>query len=377
MNQTTSPLGLSLLVYMIGITAVMTLLPFELRSGPPASFIWQSNGPDLINNLLLFVPIGFLLRLARNWRNAGVMALVVGGTVSLVLETAQMFVAGRYPSLIDVGTNAAGACLGALVVRLLRSRFRQLNQGRLFWPEFPMMNLAYLLLPLCWLHGLSIAEEQWRLWLLIVPLLMGLTVVLAMQRFVLKPNPLPAGTMAAGWWLTAAWPIFAAHFVPAALVGTIMATAAGIGAGRKAGEPTQRRFEAGLLRWLLPVFAFFILVLLVLPEGFDLARLERLYPTASTYQRVVLTFRFVEVLAAFTLLGYMISQIRGRRDADAGPALVCCLGAVTALVLAAAVVHFFAWWQVLVQWALATAACCYGAVIYRLQLAGIRSAASG
>ena len=72
---------------------------------------------DLSLNVILFIPLGVLGR--RSLRRAGVAPLpallaTVGGSMalSLTMETAQHFIPGRYPSLLDVTMNAGGAALG-------------------------------------------------------------------------------------------------------------------------------------------------------------------------------------------------------------------------------------------------------------------------
>ena len=47
-------------------------------------------------------------------------------------------------------------------------------------------------------------------------------------------------------------------------------------------------------------------------------------------QRIVFTFRFIELIAAFTLLGYMIAQMRGRKNEAPGKTFAWVLA--TALV---------------------------------------------
>jgi hypothetical protein len=73
---------------------------------------------DAILNLLLFLPIGFLLALrhgaspVRTW--AGLTALAVA------IEVAQLFLPGRFATLSDVLMNSAGAAAGIGLARLWR-----------------------------------------------------------------------------------------------------------------------------------------------------------------------------------------------------------------------------------------------------------------
>ena len=78
---------------------------------------------DVIRNVLLYVPWGYLL--ARHVRPAGISAWRVAGfafIVSLATEATQLMSHGRFPSATDVACNVAGAWGGALwAVRAPRS----------------------------------------------------------------------------------------------------------------------------------------------------------------------------------------------------------------------------------------------------------------
>ena len=59
----------ALFFYMTAVVALITLIPFTFRV--PAGFRigWSMDVPDLITNVMLFLPLGFLFRLSRG-RNA-------------------------------------------------------------------------------------------------------------------------------------------------------------------------------------------------------------------------------------------------------------------------------------------------------------------
>ena len=92
-------------------------------------------------------------------------------------------------------------------------------------------------------------------------------------------------------------------------------------------------------------------------------------------ERIVFTFRFIELIAAFTLLGYMIAEMCGRKNEAAGKTFAWVL--ITALVASVIIIMLkglpasisFS----LIETGLASAASLYGAVIYRLQLSSIRN----
>ncbi len=135
------------LAYVV-MLAVITLLPIHWTLGlfrGPRNYEPQlvpfggirgdfGNSPvealaELVGNLLLFAPFGFLLPLLvqamrRWWR-----VLAAGATVSLAIELYQLAWPGvRKASVNDVLANALGALLGFAVLRLTEAfRGRQLR----------------------------------------------------------------------------------------------------------------------------------------------------------------------------------------------------------------------------------------------------------
>lgn len=73
---------------------------------------------DVVQNLLLFLPFGFLAAsfIPRDGSGIGSPAwsCLAGVCLSLGVETMQTWIPGRYPSLSDVLLNGSGALAGAL-----------------------------------------------------------------------------------------------------------------------------------------------------------------------------------------------------------------------------------------------------------------------
>lgn len=72
---------------------------------------------NLLGNVLLFFPLGFLLPLLRRTKLGLLRTMGVGLAASLAIETAQFFF-GRSADVDDVILNALGVCLGYLAVAL-------------------------------------------------------------------------------------------------------------------------------------------------------------------------------------------------------------------------------------------------------------------
>jgi len=74
---------------------------------------------DALLNMVLFVPLGFVVDGRRGiWR-----AVLIGVGVSSLIEIAQAFLPGRYPTVGDIIWNGSGAGVGAATMALLRRFF--------------------------------------------------------------------------------------------------------------------------------------------------------------------------------------------------------------------------------------------------------------
>jgi len=114
-----------LLAIIVALILYVSLYPFQFGAdGPTAvqvlrelSWARASRG-DMLNNVLLYVPLGFCIALAvepRFGRLAGIAAGLVGGALlSITMEIMQGSIATRVPSLTDLSLNAAGALAGAI-----------------------------------------------------------------------------------------------------------------------------------------------------------------------------------------------------------------------------------------------------------------------
>jgi VanZ family protein len=111
--------------------------------------------PDVISNVLLFVPFGFFLTAGALWENvsrrlwrAFLAAGLLGFTFGFGIEIGQTVFPGRNPSFLDVLSNASGAAAGGGLGRL----FLQSLSGKLAAPlaviahERPSILLLLLLL---------------------------------------------------------------------------------------------------------------------------------------------------------------------------------------------------------------------------------------
>ncbi|MGZ8377490.1 MAG: VanZ family protein [Gemmatirosa sp.] len=332
-GRTGARLGVAVLGFVAAIVGAITLQPFRFAWPRQLAIMGWDTPFDAIANVALFVPLGFLYALTRAARTATgeppapaalaharrrtlALALLGGAGASLAIEVTQLFEPGRFASPIDVATNALGALLGAW---LHARAARQLGAdtplvGRLVL-ELPVMGLLYVSLPLCTLAAVtSAAADAPRLGgvspravALLLLAVFGGALLGTVQRRQLGPAgtlaPAWAALVAAGWFLVGALPALA--IAPGTLLaGGALAGGVAWDLARRAPDtrPLERRFEAEALLRAAPFFAGY-LVLLPLgdpPQG------------ADAWTRLGI-LRHVEVMAAFTVGGYLLAEAMGRR----------------------------------------------------------------
>jgi VanZ family protein len=115
---------------LFALVAVLacTLFPFQLHVRDPwFRSVWDvllipigpDTAPDVVENVLLFLPLGFTM--TGYFRHRGIETLSAVARVLLLslgisysIEVLQLFMPGRFTSLTDVLSNTAGAGLGVL-----------------------------------------------------------------------------------------------------------------------------------------------------------------------------------------------------------------------------------------------------------------------
>jgi glycopeptide antibiotics resistance protein len=73
---------------------------------------------DIVANIVLFLPLGYLFAAAHPRRGFGVL-VTVAVAVSLTAETLQLLSPARFPSATDVVVNTGGAFVGGWLRRAL------------------------------------------------------------------------------------------------------------------------------------------------------------------------------------------------------------------------------------------------------------------
>lgn len=333
--ETGTQLGLALLAYLLGITLIVTLLPFRFAWPEAWRLVFYVGPADVFANILLFLPLGFLYRYARPQAHAHPVAAAMGAgaLLSFGIEALQLFEAARNASPVDVAANAAGAALGAFAYGRLAGSPR--IDGRVVgWLalELPIMGLVYLLVPLLWVSALAAHGELARSVMTLTVGVFGAVLLGGMQRYYFGParaaRPRHTAIFAGIWFIAGAFPALA--WQPLLIAAGALAIAGlcgALGSVRSAAHVSNRRFEVRLIAYAAPLYVFYLAAVTLAPliGGTGDWTVRRGFGEAASDQIEIL--RLLELIAAYTLIGYMAAEARGRaiaRYREALPGLVLC-----------------------------------------------------
>ena len=372
----------ALLGYVLMVVAVLTLSPFRFEWPPSWQMGWWGDMGDAPANALLYLPVGYFLRLAlpRATPRPVLCALLFGAALGVATETLQLFLPDRLSSLSDAFGNALGSAAGAVLCGAVRRRFERTLPAVLTL-EHPLLNLVYLTVPLMWLTGVGVEAEPARVWLLAPLGAIGAVTLTGLWRYRFKlaaDLPRPALALAVLAWFLFGAVTGLAHaplVVAQCALGIFTLTLVLLYQTRPPSNP-ERRFERKVLAGVWPLFCIY-LVLLVwcpLPTPFDFA---------FGYPELIFdrdfTLRIAEQLGALSLLGYLLAQSFGRSFAP-GPQLclrnlLCCAMCALLLELAHGLVPGDR--ASIVRWMLGCASAAFGVLLYATQLSVLRMILSG
>jgi VanZ family protein len=325
-------LARAVLGYLALMIAIITLAPFRFESAPVQglSAVWDLS--DIVLNVVLFVPLGFVHQLARpraappDW----LRALGIGALLSGLIEGAQSFTPLRYPSLSDLIANASGAALGTLMAARATRSLEGAETVRAFALDLPLVGLTYLFVPLLWLVGLS-ADRQLAL-LLVLPVMSVAWILASVHAAYVAPKaPGRAGPLLA--LAAGAFAFVLVGLLPAARHGSAVLVWGGVALvatallrlslptswtqGRAADGTPSRRFEAPTLRVALMPLALFTAVAALWPLDAPVGPLAEwrgmfaiIPPEARLSDRTI--FRAMAHVSAFTIIGYALAEHAGR-----------------------------------------------------------------
>jgi glycopeptide antibiotics resistance protein len=138
-----------------------------------------SSKPDMVQNILLFIPFGFLGYFSLIYKSSRLRKLAVvllGSCLSLFVEFLQIYSVLRFPALADVLFNTAGAMLGLGLGILLKKSvlgFKSHPSARRFLDApsaFPAVVFLILVVGGCW-EPFDFSLEIGSLWARVHPLI--------------------------------------------------------------------------------------------------------------------------------------------------------------------------------------------------------------
>jgi glycopeptide antibiotics resistance protein len=315
----TNLFGTALFAYMMIIILVITLAPFRYHLPPKYGLIWFWNYKEVLQNVFLFMPFGFLIHtvIGKNNRHYLLVTFLLGALLSSFVEINQIFIYRRMTSLIDVAANATGAFLGALFYLGLKKRLSKIS-GKIIL-EIPLMNLLFLLIPLLWLSGLAIGKEMQRI-VLFLPLgLMGTLLISDVfhnraQNQNMRNKALFV-LMFLGWFITGALPALLEFpkiiLLFSAVLGATILLFIFI---PKKKRRADTRFELRSLKKIVPVYFIYLILLNRWPIksfsfNYDFAFVP---PDLFSNSDLDYIIRTIQLFSSFTIVGYILYQYLNR-----------------------------------------------------------------
>ncbi len=274
---------------------------------------------DVVANVLLFVPLGFLYPLTRRAESPSAV-FVIGASVGAVIQALHLFEPGQSAALTDIAAAGVGALAGAMLLEGINRRIR-INPrlvGRLSL-EIPLMGLTYLMVPLLVTASLAALDDPVRVLLLIPLALLSARLIAALQEFHLGPAGVlrnrSMAAVSAGWMALAIFPVVLQYSVIGIALAAVVAGGTWYHASRPAVHGADRRYEVDVLVHGAPWLATYLLAAAVVPLTAGLGNLHvafGLIGAGSDPARQVV--RLLEPVAAFVVLGYGLAEARGRRE---------------------------------------------------------------
>ncbi|MGR6034889.1 MAG: VanZ family protein [Candidatus Nitrosoglobus sp.] len=200
-------------------------VPSEIEQRLAFEYGWKPSYSDIFTNVIVYIPLGFLLAhivISRSSITKLFVALLGGTLLSFLLESLQIYLPTRVPSLLDLMFNAMGAFVGGgifiafcpqggIYTRLLLIRQAHVRSGALASASLFLLGVWAISQTIPWMPSLDISglrQELKPLWYVLTQrtsLEINQTIVYALEiaalgligALTLKPNK------SAFWWFAA------------------------------------------------------------------------------------------------------------------------------------------------------------------------------
>ncbi|GJQ60446.1 MAG: VanZ family protein [Candidatus Scalindua sp. AMX11] len=380
MKKRESLFGYALLAYFLFVVCLITLLPFRFHWPVKVDVLLQAKWLDVVLNIILFLPLGFLFRLTQQTviGKGRVRVLIYGLLASLFIESVQVFQIERTPSLSDVMANGLGAWVGALLFDRVKNRLNKQMVGTLAL-ELPLMGLFYLLGPMLWINGLATGKQTSHLFLAPIIGLFGACILASVWTYAFKSDSAISANKLAiitGFW-------FLGASLPGIIKKPLLLFSSGIALALfvrilvfilQRTVRKERRFEIATLKQIWPIYATYLCLLASWPWRWPDRLWEGGLGFVDVHSTVILILRVVEYVLAFTFLGYIVAEGRGRKEETFRITMMWVLSACFASGCLLEFVRGFhpKHTASLAQLMISIGVGMYGALLYRLQLNAVR-----
>ncbi len=325
-----SVVGAVLLVHVIIVIFILTLQPFNFHNPEKLQYRFDGNLPDIVRNIILFIPVGFFFRLANFKPNmgGGLNVLFLGASISLVIETCQLFLPDRYPAISDILANGIGAWAGLKLHDVISKKTSKTDMLKVIALNLPLSGLIYLITPSLMITAFSIGNDYHRTWLMVFLGSIGSLVIAAiyshrkdLRNTISKHS---AALFSCGWFMIGGSYIFV--YYPKQVVSIVLIV--GLLTWlliRKADrvDAPDKRFERPTIQMIIPLLIIYIFLLTIMTHKIQFDHWSwsigineypwsfRLGPYDLT-RKTLTSIRFVEFTMAFVLLGYIVAEAQGR-----------------------------------------------------------------
>lgn len=141
-------------LYSLVCILVYTLSPFEFKPNQVTEFSWKYNLRDILQNILLMLPLGFfgVLSSKRFKPKNLITYFIFGILLSSLIESIQLTIGDRYSQYWDIICNSVGLLIGAITASLL--------QKKIFAHMTILNEDTFFLINILFLNGIIIKTIQ-------------------------------------------------------------------------------------------------------------------------------------------------------------------------------------------------------------------------
>ncbi|MBV9879113.1 MAG: hypothetical protein JO180_01400 [Gemmatirosa sp.] len=316
-------LGGVLSVYAAALRVGATLGEGALQWPIHDSIGWRTPGGVLAAALLAAVPPGYFIAFALRGRAAVPLAMFVALAVECCVQGIAAL-AGRPAWPVCLAAAVSGAAIGAVgfLAVAARLRGRATSDATLVAPDLPLVGGAYLAAPLLWLAADAEARSgpgrgAWSV------LLLGLfgTSLLASARASRGPaggGVLTHAAAAIAWFVIGASPLFAASPARAWQLTGMIACFGAAYPMLLGSRGRERRVEGPALRRAAPFLAIYTGLGALAPLAAARAGTAGAWIGWVAIDAAAAPAGWSEPIALFALCGYVIAELRGRREDSPG-----------------------------------------------------------